>query len=378
MNPLLRFLGVVLTSTLMLAPVACEEKSTDKSEDDSGDKDDDDDDAKKKKKKKKGDKEDSKGLSGGGDSGGNTKAAVSGPSAGAVLDYMPADCPKGRAYVNTAALFSDANAQSVLREITTKILSKQRDAETDKAVAVLKESGFDLATGIREVAMCMGMSEDPAIGLSLSVGDPLGLLQKVAKSLGEAELPVTTKGTAKILTSDDVTFVQPAEGILIFGPKAFAEAAIDKKGGAGFATARGQVGYMSFQVENDGTMEGKITRASANFNLWGSLKMAALAKEDPKKIEQEMRKKVLEESGKGLKNSPFSLVDERLQNATFQMKDGALIATLSIPTSDVTSLLKAAAPQIGVQLGSGGGDTPAPAASGADPLDELLKMMKKK
>jgi hypothetical protein len=384
----LKFLAVLIAGSLMLVPTACDssskkdksEKDSDddeKDDDDDEDDEDDDDDGKKKKKKK------GRSLSGGDDADEDktSRGAVSGPSAGAVLDYMPADCAKGRVYLNTAALLSDAGAQNILREITNKVLSKERDAEAQKAVDVLKKSGFDLATGIREAAMCMdASSDDPVIGMSLSVADPLGLLKKVAAAMGETNLPITEKNGAKILASDDVTFVQPASGILVFGKKALAESSIDKKGGPGFATARGQVAYFHIAIEADSHMEGKITRAASNFNLWGALKMdaktASQAKSNAKEFEQEMRKTALKESAE-LKSSPFKLIDDRLQNATFQVKGDQLVATLSIPTTDVTALLKAAAPQFGVQLGSGG-TTPQPSSGGQDPLDELLKMMKKK
>ncbi len=379
MNPVLRLLGTVLACALVLAPAACDTASKDKDEKQKKDKDDDDDDDDKGKKKKKKDTEEAsdKGRS---LTDGDTKGAVSGPSAGAVLDYMPADCPKGRVYLNTAALLSDTDAQKVLREITDKMLNKQREADAQKAVAVLKQSGFDLATGIREAAVCLPAGgSDPAIGVSLSVEDPLGLLQKLASSMGDKQLPITEKSGAKVLADDKVTFVQPAPHILVFGPGPLAEASIDKKGGSGFASARGQVGWAHLTVDNDGTMEAKITRAAANFNLWGSLKMAVLAKEDASKVEQEMKKKILEESA-GFKGSPFALIDERLQNATLQAKGDTLVVTLSVPTGDVTTLLKAAAPQLGVQLSGDGGAAPPPSTAttgGEDPLDELLKMMRK-
>src|SRR5688572_28969032 len=123
--------------------------------------------------------------------------------------------------------------------MTTKILAKQRDPNAGKVADVLKKSGFDLATGVREIAMCQQANEEPVIGIALTVANTLGLLKDMAVSVGEQAPPITEKKGAKILATGKITFAQPMAGVVVLGEPAAIDSALDKKGGDGFADARG-------------------------------------------------------------------------------------------------------------------------------------------
>jgi hypothetical protein len=387
MSDLLRALVLVLSCGLVLGPVGCDLGNKDESAEK---------DSKKKKKKKKGDddeesddEDDSRGLAD--DKKGKKAPPPPAPmptaATGAILDYMPADCPGFRIYADFSALLADPAAQGILREITTKLLSKERDAETQKAVEVLKSSGFDLATGIREVAGCMKAENDYVFGVTLSVADPLKLLNDIVSAVGQQGVTATDRNGAKVVDMPQGSLIQPAPGVLIMAQSAHVNDVLAKAGGSSFASARGQVAW--FQMAKDGNnMEAKIARAGDSFNLWGSLQFtgqqAQNIQKDPEAAERELRQGALKEAAE-LKNTPFAMLEQRVQNATFKVQGDKVVANMSMPVSDVATLLKIAAPQLGVQV-TGDSSSPAPGPAPApvpqgeqvDPLDELLKMMKKR
>jgi hypothetical protein len=393
MSTLLRVLSLLVSSALFLAPVACDLGGKDEASGEEG---------KKKKKKKKGDdgdeeeeddEEESRGLADDGKKKGKKDAPAPAPApaaSGAILEYMPADCPGGRMYADFSALLSDPAAQNILREISLKLLAKERDPETQKAVEVLKRSGFDLATGIREVVACMKGQDDYVFGVALSVADPLKLLGDLVTAVGQPALTVSDRNGAKVVEMPQGALIQPAPGLLLMAQTQRVGEVTAKAGGNGFASARGQVAYLGM-MKDGGLIEAKISRAGESFNLWGAIQFtgqqAENLKKDPEAMERELRNGALKEAAE-LKNTPFAMLEQRVQNATFKVQGDRVVANLSLPVSDLTTLLKIAAPQLGVTVtgeGSPGpspspGPAPAPVPQGeqVDPLDELLKMMKKR
>ncbi len=319
-------------------------------------------------------------IAAGDDEAGERGAGESDPRAasGGLLQYMPASCPGGRGYVDVAALLSSPGAQMVLREVTGKLLDKQRDdKEVREAIDAVKRSGFDLASGLSEVAMCLGkVDKGHVMAIRTSIDDPLNLLAEVAAAAGDGELLVTNIRGMKMVTHEDMALVQPTPGVLVFGDVKRVGQASDREGASGFGPAAEHVGYLNVPVDA-ARMVVKLTKLGQQFELWGAMRMAgetgAAIAQHPQQVSREMRKQILDaasEFGQG----PFRILHQRAQDVQVEASGDTITASVSFSPDDITHLLKAAAPLLGVSLSgsrlAGGSET--------DTLDELLQLIRNK
>lgn len=300
-------------------------------------------------------------------------------SGGVVLQYLPAKCVAGRVYIDAAALLVDQSSQTVLRQLTDAILDEEReDEDARKVIDAVKRSGFDLATGVKEAAMCVGARDgDHVLAARLSIDDPIAVLNDIARSLGEPELPIEERGGAKLFVHDDFAFIQPAPGVIVLGDLERASQAMEREGADGFGPAAGLVGYLDMSVDG-GRMRLELDQVGSNLSLRGSMRLggevAQAIERHPHEFTVEMKKKLLEEAAP-LADGPFRIVYKRMQDVKVQAQGDTVTASMSFPRSDVTVLLKGAAPMLGVHLDGGGRIA---GGSEVDTVDEILDIIRKK
>ena len=308
------------------------------------------------------------------------------PPAGQLIKHMPASCPKGRFYVNTAQLVGDPEAKSALKRIAETLTAKTTSEDGKRALAMLRDAGFDLATSIREFAMCMGNGDDDhAMGVAVAMREePLDVLIKLA-SMGGTQPKIENRGSAKIIgtKSDTVAFGQMAPGILLLGPRGKLESAALGAGAAGFSGAHSRVAYGFLPLPKGGTIELRVIDDGSKFELWAGLQgdaaTAAKMKQNPaaflQGVEEEVKKGTADFIG-----TPFEIIHQRVQQMRFSIEGDRVIAAGGLPKSDVAKLLSAAAGNVGVAPPPPGqppappATGPGPASGGAD-IDELLKLL---
>ena len=109
---------------------------------------------------------------------------------GEALRHMPKDCEHGRLYVDAAAFAALAgDAVQGLGDQWAALVGEDGQA-VNKAVAALRKGGFDPATALKELAVCIGKKEDDVVfavgmGLSQVEGDPLELVIAAAKAVSK-------------------------------------------------------------------------------------------------------------------------------------------------------------------------------------------------
>ena len=310
---------------------------------------------------------------------------VSGPPSGQLIKFMPADCPAGRVYLNTAQLVGDPNAQTALRRIAVALAAKTTSEKGKKALGMLKDAGFDLATSIREFAMCMGkVDDDHAMGIAVAMREqPLDVLIKLA-SMGGATPKIENRGSVKFIGTKTakVAFAQMAPGILVLGPRARLESGALGAGAAGFSGARSRVAYGFLPIPKGGNIEARIIDDGSKFEVWAAMQpdaaTAAKMKQNPdaflQGMEQEIKKATAEFIG-----TPFEIIHQRVQQMRFSIEGDRAIASGALPKSDIAKLLSAAAGNVGVAPPPPGQPQPPPTgpgpASGGADIDELLKLL---
>ena len=278
----------------------------------------------------------------------------SGYAKGEALSHMPKDCERGRIYIDVAAFAALAgDAAKGLGDQWTALAGEDGQA-AKKAIAALRKGGFDPATSVKELAVCVDRSEDDmvfAVGMDLSKvkGDPLDLVLKVARAASK-DLKAEKKRAAGL--SYLATMGKGDEGVtailgssLVVGKDLKALKRAQQGGGAKkFEAAAKTMFYVNVTVEQ-GHVSGSLVDAGADLKLSGALTLTgdaarALAK-DPDATVKQMKGAVDKMATELGKVPSFQELVEPLKALQLSAEGTTIKANLSLPKKSVQSTITA-------------------------------------
>jgi hypothetical protein len=274
---------------------------------------------------------------------------------GETLEHMPPACKQARIYVDAAGFATLAGAAvQGLEDQWAAALGPEDGKTVKKVLGVLKDGGFDPATSVKELAVCVNEGEDDmvfAVGMDLSKikGDPLDLILKAAAAAGEKDKAQKKQdGKLSYLLpkgKDDEGAAAVFGSSLVVGKDLKALKVAQKGGGAaGFKNAAKSLVYLDIAVAQ-GQINGAITDAGKDLKLVGSMKLtgqaAAELKKDATATIQQMKGMVDEMAGELAKAPPFKDLAEPLKALKLSADGETLKAELTIPKQSLQKALKA-------------------------------------
>jgi hypothetical protein len=386
MSPrLLEGLGWVFAAVLALSPVGCDKLKGGGDDDET--KAEKDDDAKKKKEEAPPATASATATSLGlAPPTTPTPVAPPVPSGPALTSYMPADCSNGRIYLNVDGVLGEPNARALWNDLVNQVMGGASTPEAQKIRQSLQDGGFDAKTAFKEAAMCMGATDDRHVmGIKLGVADPIGLFVKLIEATGGQPPKVEQINQLKMIRKEKQAFAQPAPGILLFGQAGPVAAAKDGTGTAGFGPAQGAVFFAQIATPKGETIEAKVTDAGASYALSGSFVLAGAEAQKLQSNPDQFLAGLKQELQKGaaeMQGTPFKLVGDRMQQVNLTAQGNKVVATLTMPKTDIAELIRAAAASNGITLNAAGAPPPPgqpqPPVSGnrKDPLVDLVDVLK--
>jgi len=281
-------------------------------------------------------------------------AKPAGFAKGESLTHMPAACKRGRLYIDAAGFATLATgAAKGLEDHLAAALGPDDSATAKKVLKVLRDGGFDPATSIQELAMCINESEDDmifAVGMDLSKvkGDPLDLILRAAEAAGEKD-KVQKKKDGKLSYllpkgKDDEGAIAVIGSSLVVGKDLAALKSAQQGGGvAGFKDAAKTMLFADITVEQ-GQIVGAITDAGKDLKLSGSMKLTGKPGEELKKNAEatikQMKAMVDEMAGEIAKAPPFKDLAQPLKSLELTADGDTLKAQLVVSKQTLRGALE--------------------------------------
>ena len=267
-----------------------------------------------------------------------------------ILDHLPAECARGRLFVDVPRLLAGTGSQDELAQRLGEAFQGADPKRSRAALSVLKEGGLDPATSLHQIAACIdrenGFTAAVELDLSQLRGDFLALLNAAAKQAGRPPAAIKTEGALTYLAVPDrpVLVARMGPGVVVVASDLTRLRAARQGGGApGFAAARKSLAFVDLSLPEQGRMNVALLPAGDELRVEGWMQMigtqADHLRRDPKGTLRQLRAMLAEAAGR-LDHTPLQGFDAEVRSLELTADGDRLQAKIQLPRERAQQLVR--------------------------------------